>query len=87
MHFMQLCSAVQIFDFVRRREDTDHHIIMKTSNRIEYLQIYPTKFIRFNLNNATGEAGLLQFRNGVKTVSGADEKFSKLKKDVSSYLR
>lgn len=35
----------------------------------------------------TGEAGLTQFRNGIKTVDGAEEKFSKLKDDVVAYLR
>ena len=34
-----------------------------------------------------GEAGLLQFRSGVKTVDEAEEKFSKLKDDVVAYLR
>ena len=57
----------------------------KTPNRVKNL--LPFNLTQLNFKNATGEAGLLQFRNGVKTVGGADEKFSKLKKDVSSYLR
>lgn len=58
-------------------------------NFLSYKKIllFDFQFTIFNFDNMTGEAGLLQFRNGVKTVSGADEKFSKLKKDVSSYLR
>jgi hypothetical protein len=68
-------------------EDPSHIMIKnsKTSNLIE--NHHPFNFTHLNFNNGTGEAGLLQFRNGVKTVGGADEKFSKLKKDVSSYLR
>lgn len=68
-------------------EYTSHVIIKtsKTSNLIENHHLF--NFTQLIFNNATGEAGLLQFRNGVKTVGGADEKFSKLKKDVSSYLR
>jgi hypothetical protein len=64
------------------------HIIIKTSKTSNPIENHhPFNFAQLNFNTATGEAGLLQFRNGVKTVGGADEKFSKLKKDVSSYLR
>ena len=36
---------------------------------------------------SAGAAGLTQFRNGIKTVDEAEEKFSKLKDDVVAYLR
>lgn len=63
------------------------HVITITSKASPIRNLHSFSFTHLNFNNAAGEAGLLQFRNGVKTVGGADEKFSKLKKDVSSYLR
>ena len=35
----------------------------------------------------SGAVGLTKFRDGIKTVDSAEEKFSNLKKDVVSYLR
>ena len=35
----------------------------------------------------TGAIGLTKFRDGIKTVDSAEEKFTNLKKDVVSYLR
>jgi hypothetical protein len=84
---MQFCCGKLLYFDGGRMEYTSCIIIKtsKTPNPIRNLHSFNSTQI--NLNTATGEAGLLQFRNGVKTVGGADEKFSKLKKDVSSYLR
>jgi hypothetical protein len=68
-------------------EDTSHIIIKTSKPSCPVKNLNTFNYTHLYFKNATGEAGLLQFRNGVKTVGGADEKFSKLKKDVSSYLR